>query len=237
MEIAIFQINLKRDKKRVAFANMEHLEEYQGSSEIDSSLYDRVFEGEVECEGLEDVFRMFNLNHPDGYKGRSLSVSDIVEIIDDNGNSTFHFCDSFGFKEISFDPDLAEDYKEETIKVVLCEPGKLAQIAEVNNKLEDLQRMVAGYIEQFCPWDEPVAIICNEEAKNNGMAPNRAIYDEDGEILDVIFGSFFICGFCGYNYGSLSQEQLDRYLKQFERPEQLLKVNGKLMSIPYTPDK
>ena len=234
MEICIFQINRKRDQNRVAFESMEHLEEYQGSSEIDSSIYDRVFEGAVECAGLEDVFQVFNLNPPEGYKGRSLSVSDVVEVIDDNGDSTFHFCDSIGFKDVAFNPELAEDYKEETLKVILCEPGKMARIAEVSNKLEDLQRMVAGYIEQFCPWDEPVAIICNEEAKINGMAPNRAIYD-DGELLDVIFGPFFICDCSGESYGSLNQEQIARFMKQFEKPEQLMRVNGVLMSVPYTP--
>ena len=119
MIIAIYQINPNRDRKHVAFMSTAFLESHLGGSEIDSSVYDRVFEGEVECEGLEDVFRIFNLNHPEGYKGRSLSVSDVVQVIDDNGDSTFHFCDTFGFKEISFDPDLAEDYKEETIKVVL----------------------------------------------------------------------------------------------------------------------
>ena len=45
-----------------------------------------------------------NLERPEGYKGRSLSVSDVVEIVDENGDSTFHFCDSIGFKQIDFDP-------------------------------------------------------------------------------------------------------------------------------------
>ena len=108
MEICIYQVDHKRDQNRVAFESMEHLEEYQGSSEIDSSIYDRVFEGNVECAGLEDVFQVFNLNPPEGYKGRSLSVSDVVEVIDDNGDSTFHFCDSIGFKDVAFNPELAE---------------------------------------------------------------------------------------------------------------------------------
>lgn len=234
MNIKIYQINLKRDQNRVAFSGTEFLKTYQGNSEINSAIYDRVYEGVVDCADLEEVFQTFNLNHPEGYKGRSLSVSDIIEVIDDNGHSNFHFCDSIGFKDVAFNPELAEDYKEETLKVILCEPGKMARIAEVSNKLEDLQRMVAGYIEQFCPWEEPVAIICNEEAKINGMAPNRAIYD-DGELLDVIFGPFFICDCSGESYGSLNQEQIARFMKQFEKPEQLMRVNGILMSVPYTP--
>jgi len=41
-----------------------------------------VYEGEINCSDLEEVYRMFNLNHPEGYHGRSLSVSDVVEVID-----------------------------------------------------------------------------------------------------------------------------------------------------------
>ena len=99
MNIKIYQINLKRDQNRVAFSGTEFLKTCQGSSEINSAIYDRVYEGVVDCADLEEVFQTFNLNHPEGYKGRSLSVSDIVEVIDDNGHSTFHFCDSIGFKE------------------------------------------------------------------------------------------------------------------------------------------
>ncbi len=82
MKIRIYQVDMDRDVNRVAFANLEHLERYQGSSEIDSSIYNRVYEGDVECNDLEEVYQMFNLNHPKDYLGRSLSVSDIVEIIE-----------------------------------------------------------------------------------------------------------------------------------------------------------
>ena len=136
MDITIYQINMGRDHNRIAFEGLDLLKMYQGSDKIDSRIYDRVFEGEVDCKDLEDVYRKFNLEHPEGYKGRSLSVSDVVEIVDENGDSTFHFCDSIGFKQIDFDPYLTEEYKEDKIKVVLCEPGKVARVAEISNTLE-----------------------------------------------------------------------------------------------------
>lgn len=43
----------------------------------------------------EDVFNIFNLNHPDDFVGHSLSVSDIVAI---NGN--YFYCDDFGFVKL-----------------------------------------------------------------------------------------------------------------------------------------
>lgn len=235
MDIAIYQANMGRDHNRVAFQSIDELERFQGSSEIESEIYDKVFEGEVSCENLEDVYRMFNLDHPKGYKGRSLSVSDVVEVIGADGESTYNFCDSIGFQKVSFDPDLTAELKEEKIKVVLCEPGKVARVTEITNTLEGLQATVKGDIEAFYPFEEAVCIVCNEEGKFNGCAPNRAVYGENKEILDVIFGTFFICDCSGQNFGSLDREQLERFAKQFRLPEKLISVNGKILSVPYNP--
>lgn len=82
MKIRIYQINMSRDKDGVAFENLDQLEMFYDAREIhDSSIYDKVFEGEVKCGNLEEVYEKFNLDHPEGYKGRSLSVSDVVEIV------------------------------------------------------------------------------------------------------------------------------------------------------------
>lgn len=102
MNIKIYQVNMDRDVNNVCFMSFETLERIQGTPAIDSSIYDKVFSGEVKCESLEDVYAEFNLYHPKGYKARSLSVSDIVEIISENGTSEFHFCDSVGFKKVEF---------------------------------------------------------------------------------------------------------------------------------------
>ena len=44
---------------------------------------------------LEDLYYIFNVNHPKDYKGRSLSVSDIVKV-----DEQYYYCDSFGWKRI-----------------------------------------------------------------------------------------------------------------------------------------
>lgn len=98
MNVRIYQINMKRDTNNVAFMNYESLPKFQVSSEIDSSLYDKVFEGEVNCFTLEKLYEIFNLEHPAGYKGRSMSVSDVVEIIDGNtGKATSTFATASAF--------------------------------------------------------------------------------------------------------------------------------------------
>lgn len=113
MKIRIYQVNLNRDTNNFAFMNLEFLGKVKGVHTVDSKIYDKVFDGEVDCKTLEDVYRMFNLNHPKDYKGRSLSVSDVVEVVKDNGNSDFYFCDSIGFKQIDFVPEETREFKGE----------------------------------------------------------------------------------------------------------------------------
>ena len=82
--------------------------------------------------------------------------------------------------------------KEAVIKILKVEPDKAPQVIEIPNKLEEMQKIVGGYIEVF-PLADDVAIVCNEEGKINGLKPNRPIY-YDGKIVDIIVGTFFIAG-------------------------------------------
>ena len=60
MNIKIYQINPDRDKNKVMFASLEDTETHQESSKLDPSIYDRVFTGDVDCEDLEEVYKLFN---------------------------------------------------------------------------------------------------------------------------------------------------------------------------------
>ena len=51
------------------------------------------------------------------------------------------------------------------MEVLLVEPGKEARIAEIGNDLKSLQAAVGGYIEATYPFDDPVALVCNDEGK------------------------------------------------------------------------
>ena len=70
------------------------------------SMYDLVYTGELkENMQLDDIFRIFNLNHPINYISHSLSVSDII-VLNRKSSTTVYFVDDFGFVEIKgfFDP-------------------------------------------------------------------------------------------------------------------------------------
>ena len=49
-----------------------------------------------------EVFTIFNTVYTEGYKGRSMSVSDVVEFKYSDTKDFFFYCDSFGFKLIHF---------------------------------------------------------------------------------------------------------------------------------------
>ena len=236
MEIAIYQIDPEKDEESVIFSDYEHMSRLRGSGKVDASIYGRVFEGTVAENGLEDVYRAFNREKPEGYRGRSLSVSDIVEVRDPGtGNSDFYYCDTVGFRKVDFEPEKAAEMKNQTIRVVLCEPGRTARVAEIGTGLEDLQRAVGGYIETYYPFSEDVCIVCNDEGKLNGMSPCRAIFGEDREVRDIIFGPFFICSCAGPEFGSLNEEQLERYGDMFRDPERYYSLGGQILAEPYVP--
>lgn len=188
LNIRIYQIDMKRDTNNICFMRYDNLKQFQGSTDINSSIYAKAFEGEVDCKTLEDVYTKFNTNHPKGYTGRSLSVSDIIEIIKPNKDSEFYFCDSVGFKKVDFNP--SKTINKNTIKIVILEPEKAARITEIEDTLEQMQSVVGGNIEPAYFFDEPVAMIVNEEGKIQGLPLNRAVYSEPQKIkmsLDDMF--------------------------------------------------
>lgn len=181
-EFSIYQINTDRDDNRICFLGLDTLERFQHSKEVDPVLYDRVYDGKLDCNSLETIYEKFNIDHPADYKGRSLSVSDVVEIREsDTLNPGFYFVDSIGFKSISFDKSLCKEPVEAgsgKISVLLVEPNKYPKMIEIDDTLEAMQAMVGGDIEEYMPFEDEVAIVCHEEGKLIGLPPNRAIYAE-----------------------------------------------------------
>ena len=236
MEIKIYQINSDRDADGYKFMGMDWVKKHWGEQGVDSEIYDKVYEGTINGSTLEDVFCTFNFERPAGFKGHSLSVSDIVEVIQSTDTEPgFYFCDSIGFQKVEFDTSRVPD-KEETIRVVLLEPGKLAKVADIDSSLEGLQKTVDGWIEAVYPFEEEVCIVCNEEGKINRMPLNRSIRCE-GQITDVIAGPCIICSCDKASFGSLSEEQQKKYLKMFKYPEHIMKVNNQIVAFPYNPQK
>lgn len=102
MKIKIYQVIPELDREQKMFLSLDQI-----GRRITPEIYEQVFSGEVEADTLEDVFRIFNLERPEGYQGRSLSVSDVVQVLDGSVKPGCYYCDSVGFAPVTFDGDQA----------------------------------------------------------------------------------------------------------------------------------
>lgn len=125
------------------------------------------------------------------------------------------------------------------MRVILCRAGEKAETIEMEDSLEAMQKMVGGRIEEYMPWEEEVAIVCNEEGKMIGLPLNRGIEDDEGRLQDIIAGDFFICYApieCE-KFLSMPPELEEKYLKKFEAPERFFREGDEIRSEKYTPGR
>lgn len=66
--------------------------------------------------------------------------------------------------------------------VLVAEPQTVPYTKEIDSSLKSLQNEVGGLIQTVYPFEEPVAIICNEEGRLNGLPLNRALRDDGGHM-------------------------------------------------------
>ena len=118
------------------------------------------------------------------------------------------------------------------MNVLMVEPGKAPYETQIGNDLRSMQGAVGGYIQAVYPYEEPVALVCNEEGKLDGLPLNRALRDADGDIYDIIAGTFFIAGLGESDFTDLPNELAERFAEQFRQPEMFMRVDGKIVAAP-----
>lgn len=99
--VRLYQIPLNEKTRGLVFEGLESMQKETGGH-IPVELYECVYEGKLKAKTPEDVFTIFNTVYAEGYKGRSMSVSDVVEFKYSNTQDLFYYCDSVGFKQIKF---------------------------------------------------------------------------------------------------------------------------------------
>ena len=112
----------------------------------------------------------------------------------------------------------------EDIRVLLVEPMEKPRLVTVSHTLENLQELVGGYLQAVYPWDDPVGLVCDDEAMFNGKVLNRALVDEDGNPYDIVKGSFFLCGLGREDFCSISDELAEKYTERFYWPEMFMRT-------------
>lgn len=75
------------------------------------------------------------------------------------------------------------------MKVLIVEPNKHPYEQEIDSGFRSMRRIVGGSIDIIYPFDDLVAIVCNDEARLEPDAEwNRYIGTE------LIKGTYFVCG-------------------------------------------
>lgn len=98
MEYTILQLKADTEEQRNKWF-MPYSELTRKFGKVDLNDYYKVYEGETDATGtieaLDNIFDMFNTDHPKDFNGHSMSVSDIVSVED-----RMFYCDDIGWKEI-----------------------------------------------------------------------------------------------------------------------------------------
>ena len=108
------------------------------------------------------------------------------------------------------------------MKILVIEPLKEPYTKEIDGSLENMQNLVGGLIQAIYPFNNPeIALICNDEGKLMGLPPNRALFDKDGNIVDIVAGTFFLCSAPAdsENFESLNEEQIKENTERFKNIE------------------
>ena len=103
------------------------------------------------------------------------------------------------------------------MKVIIVKPFTNPFVKGIKGDLESMQAVVGGYIQAIYPFDDEVALVCNEEGKINGLPLNRFLFDDDGNLIDIIVGTFFICGAPSDSdcFSDIPDELINKYINRF----------------------
>ena len=123
------------------------------------------------------------------------------------------------------------------MRVLVVKPEQRPEEKEIDDSLKAMQKIVGGYIQPI-HLDDSVVLVCNEEGKLMNLPPNRGLRDKNGQMYDIVFGTFFLCGAPADSdhFISLTPEQMERYQKRFHTPEMFWGMDGRIVCLPLEVD-
>ena len=124
------------------------------------------------------------------------------------------------------------------MRILVVEPERRPEVREIDGSLKSMQEVVGGLIQALAPFDEPLALVCNDEGKLLNLPANRGLRDKNGKIYDIVCGTFFICGVPADSdsFTSLTPRQIEQYQKQFYTPEMFWGMDGHIVCLPMEVD-
>ena len=118
--------------------------------------------------------------------------------------------------------------------VLLFEPGKYPRSVSVDT-LEEMQQLVGGWITATYPFNDPVALVANDEGLLLKLPFNRMV-----DPYHPIVGNFFLAGIGKEDFISLSPELMEKYEKALHDPQILVRDSREplqLAGMPVTPQQ
>ena len=182
----------------------EHLEAHAAKEE----LYESLMAGRISA--LDEKLAALGQTQED------YLPSEIEKFKDATGYEEFLDFDPAEVKAALDDPDkshademlsAAERAASEKMTVLVVEPMKEPYVKEIDPDLHSLQAEVGGDIGPTYLYSDPVALVCNDEGKLIGLDLNRGLRDENGEIYDIVAGTFLVVGLGEEDFASLSPQR------------------------------
>ena len=142
-----------------------------------------------------------------------------------------------GTKAFAIRNEEAQEYAApEKMTVLVVEPRKEPYLKEIDPDPHSLQAEVGGDIAATYPFSDPVGLVCNDEGKLIGLELNRGLRDEDGNLYDIMAGTFLVVGLGEEDFTSLPPDLAQKYTEHFKQPEQFINLNGQIIALPMEPE-
>ena len=124
----------------------------------------------------------------------------------------------------------------EKMTVLVVEPRKEPYLKEIDPGLHSLQAEVGGDIAASYPFSDPVGLVYNDEGKLIGLELNRGLRDEEGNLYDIMAGTFLVVGLGEESFTSLPPDLAQKYTEHFKQLEQFINLNGQIITLPVEPE-
>ena len=115
------------------------------------------------------------------------------------------------------------------MKILIVEPGKAPRRADIPHALGAMQHVVGGYIQALYPWEDPVALVANEEGLIEGLELNRYIMPGV-----VIAGTFFVTGLGEEDFADLPDTLAAKYEELLKEPQVFMRIGKSIYAISDT---
>lgn len=145
--------------------------------EVKADNYNLVYSGPVEdATNLDALYERFNIDHPEDFKGHSLSVSDII-VLNRDGDVSAKYVDAFGFSDV---PEFFPKEKEMDVSLYVAECSEFHGLGEFKENIKSVDEALKTF--------EEIPAARMNGVKTIGIVVVDKENDLDSMELDIVVG-------------------------------------------------